>query len=421
VRIAYIHQYYTTPDMPGGTRSYEMARRLARRGHEVHVITTDTWAEQASMSWSQHVDADGVHIHQMPVPYKNGMSFQQRIRAFAQFALTAGIRAARVKPDIVFASSTPLTVAVPGLMAARLRRARFVFEVRDLWPELPIEVGALRNPVAKRLAFALARAAYRNADHVVALSEGMADGVVAQGYPRERITVVPNGCDVDLFTVPEAEVKAFRASHDWLQDRPLVLYAGTFGVVNGVDYLVRLAAKVADLDPQVRFLLLGDGKTMPAVKRLAGELGVLDTSVFVRTGIPKSQMPAVVGAATMAVSTVVPLPGMQANSANKVFDAMAASRPVLINHEGWQADLLRETGAGLVLDPFDLDGAAAELVARLRDPQWLEEAGAASGGLAAGRFSRDRLFQQFEAALLPGSGEGAALAGQSVAHPSGRG
>ena len=157
---------------------------------------------------------------------------------------------------MVLATSTPLTVAVPGVIASRLRRARFVFEVRDLWPELPIEIGALRNPVARRLAFALARTAYRHSSQVIALSPGMADGVAAHGVPRERITVVPNGCDLDLFDVSDEAVQALRASLPWLQGRP-VLYAGTFGVVNGVDYLVRVAARMRERDPDVRFLLAG--------------------------------------------------------------------------------------------------------------------------------------------------------------------
>ena len=383
------------------------------------MIATDTLAESSSWSWRHHVDSDGVHVHQLPVPYRNGMSNTQRIRAFGQFALTAGLRAAKVKPDVVFATSTPLTVAVPGVMAARLRRARFVFEVRDLWPEVPIEMGQLRNPLAQRVAWALARGAYRSAAQVVALSPGMAEGVIAQGYPAERVTVVPNGSDIALFTVPEAEVKEFRSSLPWLQDRPLVLYAGTFGMVNGVDYLIRLAARVQSQDPEVRFLLLGDGRTEPELRRLAGELGVLDRSVHFLNGIPKSRMPAVLGAATVATSTVVPLRCLQANSANKVFDAMAAGRPIMINHEGWQADLLRESGAGMVLDPYDLDGAAAELLDRLGDPQWIAAAGAASARLAVERFSRDLLFEQFEAALLPPAG---AVAGPAAAsRPSGRG
>ncbi|HEX2810990.1 MAG TPA: glycosyltransferase family 4 protein, partial [Kineosporiaceae bacterium] len=230
MRIVYIHQYYVTPQMPGGTRSYEITKRLAAAGHEVHVITTDYRAARSSFTW-QATHEHGVHVHWLRVPYSNVMSYRRRLWAFVHFALGSTALAVRLDPDVVLATSTPLTVAFPGVIASRLRRARFVFEVRDLWPELPIEIGALRNPLARRLAFALARTAYRNASNVIALSPGMAAGVAAHGFPPERISVIPNGCDTDLFAVSPAQVQRLRDQYPWLGSRPLVLYAGTFGVV----------------------------------------------------------------------------------------------------------------------------------------------------------------------------------------------
>lgn len=399
MRIAYIHQYYTTREMPGGTRSYELARRLVERGHEVHVITTDTGARHSGVTWRESVH-DGVHVHRMPVPYSNTMSYRRRIASFVEFAVGASIRATRVHPDVVLATSTPLTVAIPGIIAARLRRVGFVFEVRDLWPELPIEIGALRNPVTQWAAFRLAKTAYRNADRVIALSPGMADGVAAHGYPRKKITVVPNACDVDLFGSSAAAAQAFRAERPWLGDRPLVVYTGSFGVLNGVDYLVRVAAHMRDLQPEVRFLLLGEGKTRQQVTALAEQLGVLGRTLFIESGVPKDRVPAVLEAATVATSLFLPLPGMRANSANKFFDGLAAARPVAINYGGWQADLLNTSGAGVVLDAENPAAAAEILAARLGDSAWLESAGRAARELATGPFSRDILFERFEAAVL---------------------
>ncbi len=400
-RIAYVHQYFTTPDSPGGggTRSYEMARRLVDDGHEVHMITTDVDAPRPSRRWRTSLVA-GIHVHALPVPYANEMGYRARIAAFARFALASTWRAAAVRPDVVLATSTPLTVAVPGVVAARVRRARFVFEVRDLWPELPIEVGALRHPLAKAAARALARFAYRHADAVIALSPGMADGVAAHGYPREQIAEVPNGCDLDRFDVPAQAGAAFRAARPWLGDRPLVLYAGTFGLVNGVGWLVRLAAEVAALDADVAFLLLGSGRERDQVEALAGELGVLGSSVFVEGPVPKASVPAALSAATLA-SSVFTTTGMVDNSANKFFDALAAGRSLLINHDGWQADLLHRTGAGLVLPREDLPAAARTLVARLRDETWLAGSRAAAGELARRRFSREALYARFADAVLP--------------------
>src|SRR5262249_25636196 len=171
-----------------------------------------------------------VDVHWFPVPYSNKMSYARRIRSFAEFATVAAAKAAAMRADLVLATSTPLTVAVPGVIAAKLRRAPFVFEVRDLSPGVPIEMGALRNPLARRLAGALATFAYRNADHVVALSPGMAAGVTAR-YPQVPVTVIPNACDLELFSSSGDAARRMRAEHDWLGDRPLVVYTGALGVV----------------------------------------------------------------------------------------------------------------------------------------------------------------------------------------------
>ncbi len=397
MRVVYIHQYYCNPGMAGGIRSYEQARRLVARGHTVDVITTDITPGDRELGW-RITHEDGVTVHWFRVPYNNHMSYARRLRAFAEFMVLATARASRIGADLVFATSTPLTVAVPGVLAARLRRVPFVFEVRDLWPEVPIEMGALRNPVARGLAGALATFAYRNASEVIALSPGMAAGVTKR-RPGTPVTVVPNAADLDLFAVDPARIKRFRAEHRWLGDRPLLVYTGALGVVNGVEYLVRAAARMRELDPDVQVLIVGHGKEWESTGRLAAELGLLDVSVRMWEKVPKAELPVILGAATMSTSMVRPIRGLWDNSANKFFDALAAARPIAINYGGWQADLLAETGAGLVLDPHDARGAGDVLAAHARDEDWLVKARAAAHRLAVEQFSRDLLFERFEAVL----------------------
>lgn len=399
MRITYIHQYYANLGMSGGTRSYEMARRLARRGHDVHVVTTDREATRPSWRWRRTED-DGVRVHWLPVPYDNRLSYGRRVGAFARFAVAATAKAASLDSDVVLATSTPLTVSVPGVLASTLRRRPFVFEVRDLWPEIPIELGVLDRPWTRGPATALARWTYRHADKVIALSPGMADGVAAYGYPRSDLTVVPNASDVDLFAVPDREVQEFRRSHAWLGSRPLVVYAGTLGRVNGVEHLVRVAAEVRRRDEDVRFLVVGDGHDLPRVRQAAADLGVLDRTLFCWPSLPKSDVPVVLGAASMAVSLFRPVPGLRHNSANKFFDALAAGRPVAVNYGGWQADLLEEHGAGLRMDATDPAAAAEQLLAGLGDEEWLKSASEAARTLAVREFSRDLLFDRFERVLL---------------------
>jgi glycosyltransferase involved in cell wall biosynthesis len=397
VRIVYIHQYYCNPGMAGGIRSYEQARRLVARGHTVHVITTDITPGKRDLGW-RHTNDDGIDVHWFSIPYSNNMSYARRIRAFAEFMVVAAAKAARLKADLVFATSTPLTVAVPGVIAARLRRKPFVFEVRDLWPEVPIKMGALRNPVARKLAGALATFAYRNAEEVVALSPGMGAGVNAR-YPAVRTTVIPNAADLDLFQVEDDAVRRFRKEHRWLGDRPLVIYTGALGAVNGVDYLVHAARRMRELDPDVQFLIVGHGKEWESTRKLAADDGLLDQSVHMWEKVPKTELPVILGAATVSTSMVRPIPALWENSANKFFDALAAGRPIAINYGGWQSDLIHETGAGLVLDPQDPELGAETLAAHVRDEVWLKDARAAAHRLAIEQFSRDLLFERFEAVL----------------------
>jgi glycosyltransferase involved in cell wall biosynthesis len=403
MHIVYIHQYYCNPGMTGGIRSYEQARRLVARGHTVDVITTDITPGKREFGWRRTED-DGVTVHWYSIPYSNHMSYARRLRAFAEFMVLAAAKAARLRADLVFATSTPLTVAVPGVIAARLRRVPFVFEVRDLWPEVPIEMGALRNPVARRLAGALANFAYRNAAEVIALSPGMAAGVTAR-RPQTRTTMIPNAADLAMFEgVRPEDVRRFRAGHRWLGDRPLIVYTGALGAVNGVDYLIRAARRMRERDPEARVLIVGHGREWEQTRQLASAFGLLDETVHMWEKVPKADLPVILGAATMSTSFVRPVRALWDNSANKFFDALAASRPIAINYGGWQSDLLRETGAGLVLDPYDADKAGVLLAEAVRDEDWLDRARAAAHHLAVERFSRDLLFDRFEAVLRRAAG-----------------
>ena len=181
MKIIYLHQYFNTPEMSGGTRSYEMARRFVSAGHEVHMITSSREKHNNASGWVKEI-IDGIHVYWLAVPYSNKMSFKVRVMAFLKFAVASGAKAYRVGGDVIFATSTPLTIALPAVYAAKRLRKPMVFEVRDIWPELPIAVGALKNPFLKKAAKWLEKFAYKNAAHVVALSSGMADGVIKSRY-----------------------------------------------------------------------------------------------------------------------------------------------------------------------------------------------------------------------------------------------
>jgi glycosyltransferase involved in cell wall biosynthesis len=368
-----------------------MATRFAAAGHDVHVIAssgTEKWMLEPSRG---PAELDGITVHWIRVKYATRMGFLRRMWSFVVFAVLAGWRARRLKADVVFATSTPLTIALPGVFAKRGRRAPMVFEVRDLWPEVPIAIGMLRSPLLRRAAFWLEHFAYRHAEAIIALSPGMAEGVIRAGVPADNVTIIPNACDRARFDVGPAVGLRFREERPWLGLRPLVVYVGTVGRIHGVGYLARLAHEVARLDGDVRFLVVGDGPERDSVSRLARELGVLDRNFFMEGWIPKSSVPAVLSAATVSTSLVIPVKELEHNSANKFFDTLAAGRPVAINYAGWHADMIREHDLGVVMDPSDLAEAAKSLVDFVGDADRTERARRSASRLAGGQFDRDRL------------------------------
>ncbi|MBC8072335.1 MAG: glycosyltransferase family 4 protein [Deltaproteobacteria bacterium] len=391
MRVLYLHQYFATPDMAGGTRSYEMARRLVEHGHEVDLLTSDQRPTHDGSLWRQ-TNESGVRVHWTSMPYDNRMSFRERLRTFMAFGYRASRKVLEFRPDVVFATSTPLTIAIPAIVAQRRFGVPMVFEVRDVWPAVPIALGALQNPLARKAALELERQAYRHATRIVALAPGMKAHVVGTGVPAERVDVIPNGCDLDIFTNDPRAGQEIRAANPWLADRPLVLFTGTLGAANGLEHLVRVAAKVHERAPQVCFAIIGDGRQREPLVALARELGVLDVNLFVLGKMPKREVARWVSAADITTAYFSGPPILWKDAVqNKFFDSLAAGKPVASNHRGWQSELALEAGCGLVMDPDDVELAAAQLLEVVLDRSWLDRAGAAARKLGETRFSRDML------------------------------
>lgn len=401
MRILYLHQYFNTPQTPGGTRSYEMARRLVSAGHKVTLVTSSanlvaTWAP--TPGWHSH-ELEGMRLEVFRASYSNEMPFATRIKAFFKFALAASWHVRKFKADVVFATSTPLTIAIPALAAKFWHRIPMVFEVRDLWPELPIVVGAFRNPFAKMLARWLEWIAYHASAHVIALSSGMADGVLKRGIPPSRVSVIPNSCDVDLFDVPAKNGQWVRERLGLGPGQPLIVYTGTFGLINRVGYLVDVAATIRVEAPEVRFLLVGRGAEVDKVTAQAERLGVLNNNLWIWPPQPKVKVPDILAAAMVATSVVIPLKALWNNSANKFFDALAAGKPIAINYGGWQANMLKQSHAGIVLPPEDTTEAARLLADFIYNPKRLERARGASRRLAHEKYNRNLLYAKLESML----------------------
>lgn len=390
LKVIYLHQYFNTPEMPFGTRSYEMARRMVAAGHEVHMVTSYREADSSYNDWFE-TEESGIRVYWYPVSYSNHMGFAERVKAFFSFALSARKKAAQLGGDIIFASSTPLTIAIPAVLASRKNKIPMVFEVRDLWPEMPIAVGALKNPFLRFAARKLEHWAYKNSSAVVALSPGMKDGVINAGYSESQVAIIPNSSDIAEFEYNPVAEERFRAEREWLGNRPLLVYAGSFGSTNGVGYLVDVAKELCSLGSDVRILLVGDGAESLDISNRAHDAGVLNKNLFIEKLLPKKEIPALLSAATIASVLFVDIPEMRANSANKFFDALASGTPVLLNYGGWMHDLVSNHNFGLPMWKCSPAEVASELEEKMHDEEWLEKAGIKARYIAESYFSRDLL------------------------------
>lgn len=383
MRITYIHQHFVLPGEPGGSRPYEFARRMAAAGHEVTMICGRDEAMDKTV--------DGIHVRRLAIPYRNEMSKRERIVSFFNFLVRASAVAARVPADVIYASSTPLTVAVPGIVAKFTQRAPMVAEIRDLWPEVPIKLGYLNNPVAIFLAKQLEKAFYAASSEVVALSPSMADGV-KEVAPKKRVTVIPNASDFERFDVPAEQRAAFRKEQGWGDD-VVAVYAGGFGMSYQLEWLVDLAAQLRrDGVENVRFVLLGQGSDSDALYQRAENAG-LDADAMFLGRQPKEDVAKYVSAADIALSPLRDDPCLEGNSLNKVFDAMAASRPVVFNHGGWLEEAATEHDAGWRLSR-DIPTAAKRFAEIISDRSEMRAAGQRNRELGEKRFARDSLYNQ---------------------------
>jgi glycosyltransferase involved in cell wall biosynthesis len=392
MHIIYLHQYFVTPDQPGGTRSYEMARRLVAAGHRVDMITTDQQAKGDGLAWRESDEA-GIRVHWARQPYDNSMGWLGRMKAFVGFAIAASRRAASIREaDVIFATSTPLTIAIPAIFASWRLNKPYVFEVRDVWPAVPIALGALNNPVLRWLAYKLEHIAYHRAARVVALAPGMAEEVARTGYPLNRIQVIPNGCDNDIFgTVSSGGADTLAQYAEWLGDHPLIIFAGTLGKANNVGYLAEVAAAMLVHDPEIRFVIIGAGADRDNIITQATQLGVLNINLKVLDAVPKRTLATWIQRSSFCVALFSgPRILWKDSVQNKFFDALSAGKPVFSNNNGWQCQIAEQNDVGCEISKENPDAAAVLLRDRARDSQWLEGAALRAKRLSDGVFSRDR-------------------------------
>ncbi len=348
------------------------------------------------------VESDGITVVAVAAGYNNpnvgtAMSGWRRMLQFYQFSrLAAQVGRTLPKPDVVFATHTPLPIGLAGITLARHFNVPFVFEVRDLWPEALVNLGGLKNPLVIWHLRRMAKKIYAQAEHIVALSPGIKDGIVRAGVAEERVTVIPNACDCDLFR-PDLDGSIWR-NRLGLDKRFTAVYFGAMGLANGLEYVIESARILAQRrNDHIVLVLVGDGGKRPELEKMAQKFQ-LKNMIF-SDPVSKVELARLVAGCDVCV-TVFRAAKEDNWSPNKMFDALAAGKAVLINVPGWLREIVENNKAGCYVDPYRPQALADALEQLAANPELCREMGKNARALAEREFDRKKLADKLEKVLL---------------------
>lgn len=347
MNILYLHQYFILPSQAGGGRSYWISQELIRNDHSVTMLTS----RNIQKKLIEKVIIDGINVIYIRNSYSNKMSAGRRLASFFSFMLISSFIALKQrKADLVFATSTPLTIGFPALIVRFFRRVPYIFEVRDLWPEFPIQMGAVKSKLAQRVLRSFEHNIYNKSLHIIALSPGMKNGILKSGVDSEKVSVIPNMCKNDMFYPREPEKDIFK-QFSLSRDKFKVIHFGAMGPANRLEYLIEAAKILQDRqEKDVEIIILGDGMVKEDLQEDVRRSGLEELVHFIDSK-PISITSDIVNSCECTVVSFKNLPVLQTNSPNKLFDSLAAGKPVIVNSAGWTKEMVEQYECGMYVDP----------------------------------------------------------------------
>ncbi|MEJ2664553.1 MAG: glycosyltransferase family 4 protein [Spirochaetia bacterium] len=401
MNILYIFQYFGTPAYAGGIRAYKFAEHWQAKGHRVTILTSKAqinpeYLEAAGGRLFSKLVIDNLDVVICNFKYEQSMSFMQRMVSFCVFALLCSVYIMlHSRYDVIYATSTPLTVGLPALVGKIGKGIPFVFEVRDQWPRVPIEMGVLHNTIIIKILQGFEKMIYKNAGAIIVLSPGMYDGVQSVcRNTQKQISLIPNCADTDLFH-PDISGAAIRKKYGW-GEKTVFLYAGSLGWIHNVGFIVEAARRVAHIK-DIHFVIIGHGSAQAEIAAQIKDYK-LENIEFLGP-LPKSQLPQYLAACDVSLSTITNIPVIEHNSANKFFDALAAGNPILLNYSGWHRDIIEKHHIGYGCKLCDLDEYIYKIELMYKDRDKLKTMGKNARRLAVTDFARDKLALKALAAI----------------------
>lgn len=338
----------------------------------------------------QKQSIEGINVAVVGTKYSNKQSYLRRIISFLCFMFLSIYASLRTKAvDVTYATSTPLTMGIPAMVLKWLKRVPFTFEVRDQWPEIPIELGIIKNKIVIKLLLILEKSIYKSAASIVALSPGMAEGIRKIVGEQKPIVIVPNSCDTELFH-PDINGSRVRREKGW-GNKLVLLYFGALGKANGLGFIVDAAERLKT-NPDIYFVLVGDGSEKTAIVKRVEHLGL--DNIEMLDSIPKGRLPEFVAACDIAMVIFANYPILEHNSANKFFDSLSAGKPVLLNYSGWQREILEVNAAGLGCGLCNLDEFVENVLYFSTHRKQLPQMGRNARRVAEEKLDRDKLAAQ---------------------------
>lgn len=389
MRLLYLQQLLVLPHCPGNPRCFEFALQWTQAGHEVHFVSSTAGIPSDHPVWqSRQVDGSylyqGVYIHFIQLDYDHLWSFRRRIGAFARFYRTLwSIRQQWQGFDRLIAYSAPLTVGDLGRRLSQYLDIPFVFEVADVWPDVPIEMGIIPPGPWRDWLHRRTRKIYASAQAICAFSEGMQTQILRHGVEPAKVYVIHNGANINQ-VLPQKSVP-----HDKIR----LIYTGTIGVANDITQLAKAAHHLwQEGHDQLEFIIIGSGNDAPKLQAYL-EAHPLPNFHW-RPKVSKEEAVAALASADIGLSCFAPYPVLEANSATKFFDYLAAGLPLIINYQGWQADYLDQYQSGLSSPQGDIQALADNIKQLADNPALRATMGQNARRLAVERFDRSRLAQK---------------------------
>ncbi|MBX2968774.1 MAG: glycosyltransferase family 4 protein [Cyclobacteriaceae bacterium] len=352
MKVLLIHQFYNTPASGGAIRSYYLAKALVEKGIEVVVITTHN-----QPSIEKKID-EGIAIHYLPVDYNNRFGFFKRIYSFWLFIWHIVKYAGQFRDaDVVYAISTPLTTGLAAMWIKLRYKIPYYFEVGDLWPEAPVQMGFIKNPVLKAILYRLEKFIYKKSIAVIALSQPIQEAI-EKTAPGKTVYQIPNMADTDFYK-PEAKRPELEQRFG-VQGKFVVSYIGTLGLANGLEYMVYCAQHAQAENLNIHFLICGDGKMLNELYGMIMDKKLTNISL---TGfLNREEVREVLNVTDASVVSYRNLPVLETGSPNKYFDGLAAGKLMVVNVGGWMKRELSQHACGIATDPEN----PADLIDQLR-------------------------------------------------------